>query len=53
MATLKELLFGKYAGEGLNFVIEELQKKYSQKILKIEILDPSIVINNSLQKTAI
>ena len=31
MATLKELLFGKYAGEGLNFVIEEMQKKYSQK----------------------
>jgi len=31
MASLKELLFGKYAGEGLNFVIEEMQKKYSQK----------------------
>ena len=31
MATLKELLFGKYAGEGLNFVVEEMQKKYSQK----------------------
>ena len=31
MATLKELLFGKYAGAGLNFVIEEMQKKYSQK----------------------
>jgi hypothetical protein len=31
MATLKELLFSKYAGVGLNFVIEEMQNKYSQK----------------------
>jgi len=31
MATLKELLFGKYAGEGLNSTVEEMQKKYSKK----------------------
>ena len=31
MATLKELLFGKYAGEGLTYTVEEMQKKYSKK----------------------
>ena len=31
MATLKELLFGKYAGEGLNSLVEEMQRKYSKK----------------------
>ena len=31
MATLKELLFGKYAGEGLNSTVGEMQKKYSKK----------------------
>ena len=31
MATLKELLFGKYAGEGLNSLVEEMQKRYSKK----------------------
>ena len=31
MATLKELLFGKYAGEGLTSAVEEMQKKYSKK----------------------
>ena len=31
MATLRRILFGKYASEGLNSVVEEMQKKYSQK----------------------
>ena len=31
MTTLKELLFGKYAGEGLSSIVEEMQKKYSKK----------------------
>ena len=31
MSTLKKILFGKYASEGLNSVVEEMQKKYSQK----------------------
>ena len=31
MATLKELLFGKYAGEGLNSTVEEMQNKYGKK----------------------
>ena len=31
MATLKKILFGQYAGKALNFIVEEMQKKYSQK----------------------
>ena len=31
MATLKELLFDKCAGEGLNSLLEEMQRKYSKK----------------------
>lgn len=31
MATLKELLFSKYAGEGLNSSVEEMQNKYGKK----------------------
>ncbi|SVA85688.1 uncharacterized protein METZ01_LOCUS138542, partial [marine metagenome] len=27
MATLRRILFGKYASEGLNSVVEEMQKK--------------------------
>ena len=31
MATLKELLFSKYAGEGLSSTVEEMQNKYGKK----------------------
>ena len=31
MATLKKLLFSKYAGEGLNSTVEEMQNKYGKK----------------------
>ena len=31
MATLKELLFSKYAGEGLNSTVKEMQNKYGKK----------------------
>ena len=31
MATLKKILFGKYASKALNCIVEEMQKKYGQK----------------------
>ena len=31
MATLKKLLFSKYAGKGLNSTVEEMQNKYGKK----------------------
>ena len=31
MATLKEILFGQFAGEGLNYLVKEMQKKYNPK----------------------
>ena len=31
MATLKEILFRKYADKGLNAIVEEMKKKYDQK----------------------
>jgi hypothetical protein len=31
MSSFKEILFGKYAGVGLNSAVEEMQKKYSKK----------------------
>ena len=31
MATLKEILFGRFAGEGLSSLVEEMQQKYNTK----------------------
>jgi len=54
MATLKKILFGQLAGEGLSSLVEEMQKKYNPKKgrrfnhanITYEVSRPGVVDNN-------